>query len=78
MQISKEYQEEQQKTFDEHLHMALKTVTKWAIRRIKSDYPELSERELKDFMLKLIFNSNPTATCKQKTEEVLGEMSDQG
>ncbi|HOX97290.1 MAG TPA: hypothetical protein PL066_02995 [bacterium] len=77
MQISKEDQAQQQKTFEEHLNMALKTVAKWAIRRLKSDYPELSDQELKDFMFRLIFNSNPTATCKQKTEEVLKEFAEQ-
>jgi hypothetical protein len=71
--LDKEYYQERKILFSEHLRMAMKTVCRLAMVNIRFEKPEMSETEIKNFLIRLIFDCKPTVICKTELDALLLE-----
>ncbi|HPL93114.1 MAG TPA: hypothetical protein PLB38_02430 [bacterium] len=77
MSVGKEFYDEQYGVFCEHLNMAMKSVCRMAIKRIKYERPDISDKEVQDMLVKMIFSANPTVICKKMLIELAVEGQNQ-
>lgn len=78
MSVNKEFYDEQYGVFLEHVNMAMKSVCRMSIKRIKYEQPDISDKELQDLLVKMIFSANPTVICKKMLIELAVEGRDKG